>query len=123
MRWSRYKSSCQDKACTCGVPMQVSRKSDTEGDNFNDVSVAHGFHEAIKEKAELSHVSGNIILSFEEILVLTPRDHYGVDMFPDYLLCAAKRMITRLCIQAHQDYSFYQKTTSIFSSWYAPFLF
>ena len=103
--------------------MRVSRKSDAEGDDFDDVSVAHGFHEAIKEKAELGHVSGDIILSFEEILVLTPRDRYGVDMFPDYLLCAAKRTITRSCIRAHQGYSFYQKTTSIFSSWYAPFLY
>jgi len=46
-----------------------SNKSDAEDDDFDDVSTAHAFHEGIKEKAELSHVSGNIIQSFEKVLV------------------------------------------------------
>ena len=49
-------------------------KSDTEDDDFDDVSTAHAFHEGIKEKAELGHVLGNIIQSFEKVLVLTPSE-------------------------------------------------
>ena len=66
-----------------------SNKSDAE-DDVDDVSAAQAFHEAIKEKAELGHVSGDIILSFEEVLVLTPRGRYDVDMFPDFLRLRGK---------------------------------
>jgi structure-specific recognition protein 1 len=66
-----------------------SNKSDAEED-LDDVSAAQAFHEAIKEKAELGHVSGDIILSFEEVLVLTPRGRYDVDMFPDFLRLRGK---------------------------------
>ena len=54
-------------------------------DDGDDISVTQAFHNAIKEKAELGHVSGDIILSFQEVLVLTPRGRYNVDMFPDFL--------------------------------------
>ena len=54
-------------------------------DDGNDISAAQAFHDAIKEKAELGHVSGDTISSFEEILVLMPRGRYDVDMFPDFL--------------------------------------
>ena len=67
-----------------------SNKSDAEDDDVDDMSAAQAFHEAIKEKAELGHVSGDIILSFEEVLVLTPRGRYDVDMFPDFLRLRGK---------------------------------
>lgn len=66
-----------------------SNKSDAEDDG-EDISAAQAFHDAIKEKAELGHVSGDIILSFEEVLVLTPRGRYDVDMFPDFLRLRGK---------------------------------
>ncbi|KAI0304455.1 structure-specific recognition protein-domain-containing protein [Multifurca ochricompacta] len=66
-----------------------SNKSDAEDDG-DEVSAAQAFHDAIKEKAELGHVSGDIILSFEEVLVLTPRGRYDVDMFPDFLRLRGK---------------------------------
>ena len=67
-----------------------SNKSDVEDDDVDDVSAAQAFHEAIKEKAKLGHVPGDIILSFEEVLVLTPRGRYDVDMFPDFLRLRGK---------------------------------
>jgi structure-specific recognition protein 1 len=66
-----------------------SNKSDAE-DDVDDVSAAQAFHEAIKEKAELGHVSGDMFPSFEEVLMLTPRGCYDVDMFPDFLLLRSK---------------------------------
>ena len=66
-----------------------SNKSDVE-ENDDDVSAAQAFHDAVKEKAELGHVSGDIILSFEEVLVLTPRGRYDVDMFPTFLRLRGK---------------------------------
>ena len=66
-----------------------SNKSDAE-ENEDEVSAAQAFHDAVKEKAELGHVSGDIILSFEEVLVLTPRGRYDVDMFPSFLRLRGK---------------------------------
>lgn len=68
-----------------------SNKSDAEENEGEDeVSAAQAFHDAVKEKAELGHVSGDIILSFEEVLVLTPRGRYDVDMFPSFLRLRGK---------------------------------
>ena len=66
-----------------------SNKPGTE-DDVDDVSAAQAFHEAIKELAKLDHVSGDITLSFEEVLVLTPRGRYDVDMLPDVLRLRGK---------------------------------
>ncbi|KAI0736325.1 SSrecog-domain-containing protein [Fomitopsis betulina] len=63
-----------------------SQKSDEE----EEVSAAQAFHDSIKEKAEIGQVAGDIILSFEEVLVLTPRGRYDVDMFPDFLRLRGK---------------------------------
>ncbi|KAH9948881.1 SSrecog-domain-containing protein, partial [Amylocystis lapponica] len=64
-----------------------SQKSDDEDE---DISAAQAFHDAVKEKAEIGQVAGDIILSFEEVLVLTPRGRYDVDMFPEFLRLRGK---------------------------------
>lgn len=60
-----------------------SQKSDNE--DGEEVSAAQVFHDLIKEKAEIGQVSGDIILSFDEVNVLTPRGRYDVDMYPEFL--------------------------------------
>ncbi|TFY78959.1 hypothetical protein EWM64_g5046 [Hericium alpestre] len=68
-----------------------SQKSEDEGEGEGEeISAAQAFHDAVKEKAELGQVAGNMILSFEEVLVLTPRGRYDVDMFPDFLRLRGK---------------------------------
>ncbi|KAJ7451586.1 SSrecog-domain-containing protein [Mycena latifolia] len=66
-----------------------SQKSDAEGDD-DEISAAQVFHDNIKETADIGQVTGDIILSFEEVLVLTPRGRYDVDMFPDFLRLRGK---------------------------------
>lgn len=65
-----------------------SQKSDDE--DGEEVSAAQAFHDAIKDKAEIGQVSGDLVLSFEEVLVLTPRGRYDVDMFLDFLRLRGK---------------------------------
>ncbi|KAJ7643945.1 SSrecog-domain-containing protein [Roridomyces roridus] len=65
-----------------------SQKSDAEDDD--DISAAQVFHDNIKETADIGQVTGDIILSFEEVLVLTPRGRYDVDMFPEFLRLRGK---------------------------------
>lgn len=66
-----------------------SQKSDAE-DEEEEISAAQVFHDAIKDKAEIGQVTGDIILSFEEVLISTPRGRYDVDMFPDFLRLRGK---------------------------------
>ena len=65
-----------------------SEKSD-DGEE-EEISAAQVFHDMIKEKAEIGQVTGDLILSFEEVLVLTPRGRYDMDMFPDFLRLRGK---------------------------------
>lgn len=58
--------------------------------DVEETSAAQAFHDAIKEKAELGEVTGDMIINFEEVLVLTPRGRYDVDMFPDFLRLRGK---------------------------------
>jgi structure-specific recognition protein 1 len=69
-----------------------SQKSDAEDneDEDEEISAAQVFHDAIKEKAEIGQVTGDIILSFEEVLISTPRGRYDVDMFPEFLRLRGK---------------------------------
>jgi len=67
-----------------------SQKSDAEDNDEEEVSAAQMFHDMIKDKAEIGQVTGDMILSFEEVLVLTPRGRYDVDMFPDFLRLRGK---------------------------------
>ncbi|OCH85951.1 SSrecog-domain-containing protein [Obba rivulosa] len=64
-----------------------SQKSDDEEE---EISAAQAFHDAVKEKAEIGQVSADVILSFEEVLVLTPRGRYDVDMFREFLRLRGK---------------------------------
>ncbi|KAJ3838083.1 structure-specific recognition protein-domain-containing protein [Lentinula raphanica] len=62
-----------------------------EEDNDDDeVSAAQVFHDMVKEKASLDQVSDDIVLMFEEVLVLTPRGRYDVVMFKDFLRLRGK---------------------------------
>ncbi|TFK23052.1 SSrecog-domain-containing protein [Coprinopsis marcescibilis] len=66
-----------------------SQKSDDENDE-DDISAAQAFHDTIKDRANIGQITGNMILSFEEVLVLTPRGRYDMDMFPDFLRLRGK---------------------------------
>jgi structure-specific recognition protein 1 len=68
-----------------------SQKSDAEdNEEEEETSAAQVFHDAIKDKAEIGQVTGDIILSFEEVLISTPRGRYDVDMFPEFLRLRGK---------------------------------
>ncbi|KAK0221698.1 structure-specific recognition protein-domain-containing protein [Armillaria fumosa] len=66
-----------------------SQKSDDE-DDTEEQSAAQVFHDLVKEKAEIGAPSADIILSFDEVLVLTPRGRYDVDMYNGFLRLRGK---------------------------------
>ncbi|KAF9468632.1 structure-specific recognition protein-domain-containing protein [Collybia nuda] len=67
-----------------------SQKSDVEDNDEEEVPAAQVFHDMIKDKAEIGQVTGDLILSFEEVLVLTPRGRYDMDMYPEFLRLRGK---------------------------------
>ena len=70
---------------------QGSDKSDNEDEGEEEeISAAQVFHDTIKEKADIGAGIGDLILSFDEVLVLTPRGRYDMDMFPDFLRLRGK---------------------------------
>lgn len=70
-------------------------KEDAEDKNSDaeeevETSAAQAFHDTIREKAEIGQVAGETIVSFDEVLVTTPRGRYDIDMFPTFLRLRGK---------------------------------
>lgn len=63
---------------------------DEEADEEEEESAATAFHNAIKAKADIGQVAGDGILVLKEVLVLTPRGRYDIDLFPEFLRLRGK---------------------------------
>lgn len=64
--------------------------SGDEGGDEEEETAANAFHNAIKRKADIGQVAGDGLIVFKEVLVLTPRGRYDVDMFPTFLRLRGK---------------------------------
>ena len=76
-----------------------SQKSDNE-DEDEEINAAQVFHDTVKDRAKLGQVHGDLILSFEEVLVLTPRGRYDMDMFPTFLRLRGKTYDYKIVYQS-----------------------
>ena len=65
-------------------------EADEEEDEEEEESAAAAFHNAIKAKADIGQVAGDGILVLKEVLVLTPRGRYDIDLFPEFLRLRGK---------------------------------
>ncbi|UZJ54955.1 hypothetical protein CBS101457_004275 [Exobasidium rhododendri] len=80
------------------IPGNVEKGSDDENDDNEEgeddqveqETAASAFHEAIKAKADIGQAAGDGIIMFKEVLVLTPRGRYDIDMFPGFLRLRGK---------------------------------
>ncbi|KAL1923504.1 uncharacterized protein VTP21DRAFT_8484 [Calcarisporiella thermophila] len=59
-------------------------------DGEEEISAAQAFYDMVKTKADLGQVTGEGIVSFSEVLFLTPRGRYEIDMYPDFLRLRGK---------------------------------
>ncbi|KAG7195824.1 FACT complex subunit [Scheffersomyces spartinae] len=55
-----------------------------------EVGAATVFYENLRDKAEIGQVSGEAIVSFSDVLFLTPRGRYDIDMYPSSLRLRGK---------------------------------
>ncbi|KAG8780726.1 FACT complex subunit, partial [Ceratobasidium sp. 428] len=106
-------------------------KDDDDADvdnNDEEVSAAQAFHDLIKERADIGQVTGDVLVSFSEVNIQTPRQadsfvhhsitlilfcrgRYDIDMFPTFLRLRGKTYdykilyssITRLFLLSPDD--------------------
>lgn len=61
-----------------------------DDDVNNEETAAEAFHEALKSKADIGQVAGDSIVVFKEVLVLTPRGRYDIDVFSTFIRLRGK---------------------------------
>lgn len=61
-----------------------------ENEEDDEESAASAFHRAIRAKADIGQVTGDSILVFKDVLVLTPRGRYDIDLFSQFLRLRGK---------------------------------
>lgn len=83
------------------IPGQIEKEEEEKGsgdeeeekeeeEEEEEESAAAAFHNAIKAKADIGQVAGDGILVLKEVLVLTPRGRYDIDLFPQFLRLRGK---------------------------------
>jgi structure-specific recognition protein 1 len=75
------------------VPGNARKEDDDDeqsGEEEEEETAASAFHEAIKAKADIGQAAGDGIILFKEVLVLTPRGRYDLDMFSTFLRLRGK---------------------------------
>ncbi|KAI8393746.1 uncharacterized protein BYT42DRAFT_552134 [Radiomyces spectabilis] len=77
------------------IPGTVAKESDTKSDEEEpeeeeEVNADIVFYETVKSKLELSQMTTENIVQFQEVLCLTPRGRYNIDMYQDFLRLRGK---------------------------------
>ncbi|PVU89382.1 hypothetical protein BB561_005384 [Smittium simulii] len=64
--------------------------SDDQNPTEQEMSAAQVFYETVKSKADIGQITDKSIVTFNEILCLTPRGRYTIDMFKNFLRLRGK---------------------------------
>lgn len=64
--------------------------SEKQEEETEEVSAASVFYEQLKDKANIGQVAGEAIVSFSDVLFLTPRGRYDIDMYAASLRLSGK---------------------------------
>ncbi|WPK26251.1 hypothetical protein PUMCH_003600 [Australozyma saopauloensis] len=64
--------------------------SEKQEEETEEVSAASAFYEQLKDKANIGQVAGEAIVSFSDVLFLTPRGRYDIDMYATSLRLRGK---------------------------------
>ncbi|EEB08001.1 FACT complex component Pob3 [Schizosaccharomyces japonicus yFS275] len=72
------------------IPGTTTREEAAEGEEATEQNLASVFYETLKERADIGQVTGDAIVSFSDILLLTPRGRYDIDMYEDCMRLRGK---------------------------------
>ncbi|ODV79755.1 DNA polymerase delta binding protein [Suhomyces tanzawaensis NRRL Y-17324] len=73
-----------------GETKTVKTEEGEEKAETEEISAASVFYEQLKDKADIGQVAGEAIVSFSDVLFLTPRGRYDIDMYPTSLRLRGK---------------------------------
>ncbi|KAJ1674326.1 FACT complex subunit [Spiromyces aspiralis] len=77
-----------------GTATTTTKKAKDEGgseeEEEEETNAATLFYETVKDKADVGSVTGDSIVMFQEVLCLTPRGRYSIDMYPNFLRLRGK---------------------------------
>ncbi|KAI9279685.1 hypothetical protein BC943DRAFT_283908 [Umbelopsis sp. AD052] len=71
------------------IPGTVPKEENADG-NTDEEDAEEVFYENVKSKLELGQLTSENIVQFQEVLCLTPRGRYNIDMFQDFLRLRGK---------------------------------
>ncbi|KAL0096383.1 hypothetical protein J3Q64DRAFT_1669180 [Phycomyces blakesleeanus] len=71
------------------VPKETENNEDEDADE-EEVNADMVFYETVKSKLEFSQMTTENIVQFQEVLCLTPRGRYNIDMYQDFLRLRGK---------------------------------
>ncbi|KAG0173932.1 FACT complex subunit [Apophysomyces sp. BC1034] len=74
------------------IPGTVSKETDKDEEDGDEeeVNADTVFYETVKSKLEFSQMTTENIVQFQEVLCLTPRGRYNIDMYQDFLRLRGK---------------------------------
>ncbi|KAK6201035.1 DNA polymerase delta binding protein [Scheffersomyces amazonensis] len=73
-----------------GEGVEDNEEEEEEDNGEEEKSAASVFYEQLRDKADIGQVAGEAIVSFSEVLFLTPRGRYDIDMYPSSLRLRGK---------------------------------
>ncbi|GAA5874984.1 hypothetical protein JCM16303_004968 [Sporobolomyces ruberrimus] len=82
-----------------GGEAESSDEEEGTDDDEGEEGAAQAFHEAVKEKAEIGQVVGDTICTIGEVLCVTPRGRFDIDIYPDFMRLRGKTYDYRVTYQ------------------------
>ncbi|GAA5892755.1 hypothetical protein JCM6882_000573 [Rhodosporidiobolus microsporus] len=65
-------------------------ESEEEDEDEEGEGAAQAFHDAVKEKAAIGQVVGEVICTVGDVLCVTPRGRFDIDIYPDFMRLRGK---------------------------------
>lgn len=103
------------------IPGTVSTKNKEEGeeneseeeDAADEQNAANLFYETLMEKAEIGDIAGDTIATFPDILHLTPRGRFDIDMYEDSFRLRGKTYDYKIQYQSIKKFFFLKKNDDV----------
>ncbi|GAA5833091.1 hypothetical protein JCM3766R1_001389 [Sporobolomyces carnicolor] len=93
------KKSDKMKVKAEGGEAESSDEEGSDEDDEGEEGAAQAFHDAVKEKAEIGQVVGDTICTLGEILCVTPRGRFDIDIYPEFMRLRGKTYDYRVTYQ------------------------
>lgn len=88
-------------------------ESDDEEEDADQQNAANLFHDTLVEKAEIGDVAGDTIATFQDVLHLTPRGRFDIDLYEDSFRLRGKTYDYKIQYQSIKKFFFLKKNDDV----------